>query len=62
MSEGEEKIVTHDGTTLPLPRKRTLFDLLPSPQEAAREITNGDPTDNQVNARWLYGDCGKAPR
>lgn len=60
MSDGE-KLITHDGTSLAIPikKKPSLIDLLPSPKDAAREMMNDGPSDSLINYIWL---SGKAPR
>ena len=49
-----EKIITEDGTTL-IVQKRRLIDLLPDPKEAAKGPTEDDIHDEHVNLPWMRG-------
>lgn len=54
MSE-PKKLITHDGTSLTIPTKPRLIDLLPDPREAAKQMTEDGLDDRRVNDPWLRG-------
>ena len=50
-----KKIITHDGTTLSIPAKPRLIDLLPDPKQVAREAMEDGLDDRRVNDPWIRG-------